>query len=95
MKLRWSPEAADDLEEIFNYLLLHWPAYAQSTAKQIYREVQSLKRFPMTGRPTDKFGVRELVFDRLPYLCLYLVELDAITLLHIRHAARDRPEYLQ
>lgn len=95
MKLRWSLRAADDLEEIFNYLLLHMPEYALPTSKQIYREIQALKQFPMSGRPSDRPNIRELVFERLPYVCIYRLETEAIVLLHIRHTARERSGYLQ
>ena len=90
MRLRWTAEAANDLEDISDYLLEHWPSRAQSTVRRIYDEVSTLRKFPRMGRETERPGVRALVISPLPYVCVYRIEADAVVLLHLFHTSRDR-----
>jgi addiction module RelE/StbE family toxin len=94
MRLRWTPEAADDLEDISDYLIANWPSRVQSTVKRIYNEVSTLRRFPRMGRETERPGVRALVISMLPYVCVYRLEQDAVVLLHIFHTSQDRDKEL-
>ncbi len=90
MRILWTPAAADDLEEIAGYLKEHHPDYAQSTVRELYQTIRSLKDFPQRGRPGREEGTRELVFVRLPWIAIYRLRNDAIEVLRIWHAARDR-----
>jgi len=94
MRLRWTLEAADDLEDISDYLIANWPSRAQSTIKRIYNEVSTLRRFPRMGRELNRSGVRALVISMVPYLCVYRLEPDAVVLLHIFHTSQDRKDEL-
>jgi plasmid stabilization system protein ParE len=94
MRLRWTPEAADDLGDISDYLIANWPSRAQSTVKRIYNEVLALRQFPRMGRELDRSGVRALVISMVPYLCVYRLEQDAVVLLHIFHTSQDREKEL-
>ena len=89
-KLRWSIAAADDLEDIANYLWLHHPTFAASTLHRLYDAAKSLKAFPYAGRIGMKSGTRELVLAPLPYLLIYTVDDQSIHILRFLHAARDR-----
>ncbi len=51
MRLRWTPAAAADLEEINRYLQEHHPSYRAPTILKLYNQIQSLKQFPSLGRP--------------------------------------------
>lgn len=42
--------AANDLEEISNYLYLHHPSFALHTIQRLYDAVKSLKSHPRLGR---------------------------------------------
>lgn len=42
MKVRWTPQAADELEEISEYLWRERPGLAQSTIQKLYSGAQSL-----------------------------------------------------
>ena len=71
-RLVWSPEAADDLEAIADYIGRDSPAYARSVAAKILATVRTLPEFPHIGRVVPEIGdpaVRErLVFSyRLIY----------------------------
>jgi toxin ParE1/3/4 len=90
MRLRWTPEAFDDFEAIFNYLQANRPEFAQATVVRIYRELNSLRRHPGLGRiHPQRIGCRELVLLPLPYVCVYRVDEYAVILLQIRHGAQE------
>jgi addiction module RelE/StbE family toxin len=91
MRIRWTPDAAGDLEQIADYLKEHHSSYAESTVRELYATVQSLKTFPRLGRPGREEGTRELIFGRLPYVAVYRVKDEAIEVLRIWHSARNRP----
>ena len=89
-KLRWSLAAANDLEEISNYLHLHHPSFAARTIQRLYSTAKSLKEHPYTGRPGKKDGTRELVLAPLPFLMIYAVDDQSIQVLRFLHTAQDR-----
>ena len=51
MRLRWTLPAAEDLEDIKNYLVSHYPDFAEVTVRTIYQRVGTLKSSPNRGRP--------------------------------------------
>ena len=87
MRIRWSPEAAGDLERIVRRIQKDNP----SAANTIYEGVTSLKDFPHRGRSGRIEGSRELVLAPLPYIAVYRVKEQSIEVLRIYHAAQDRP----
>jgi toxin ParE1/3/4 len=82
--------AANDLEEISNYLHANHPAFADETIRRIYASAKSLRQLPEKGRPGKTAGTRELVLTPLPYLIVYSIEPERIHLFRILHGARDR-----
>ena len=89
MRIRWTFPAADDLENIKNYLQQHYPQFAETTVRTIYQRIQSLKTMPAQGRPGHRSGTRELVLVPLPYIVVYFVKEEAVEILHIYHGAQD------
>jgi len=89
MRIRWTPAAASDLEEISNYLKDRHPSYWQPTILKLYEEIRSLKQFPNRGRPGREEGTRELSFPPLPYVAVYRLKGDFIEVLRVYHAARN------
>jgi toxin ParE1/3/4 len=83
MRLRWTVPAAGDLENISNYLQEHYPYFAESTVRTIYRRILALKTAPNQGRPGHRSGTRELVLTPLPYIVVYSVGDEAVEILHI------------
>ena len=79
-RLVHSPEAAQDLEELVDFLLLNRPEYAVETV--------DLERHPLMGRPVAH-GMRELVISRgrSGYLALYVHDAtaDVVFVLALRH----------
>jgi len=62
MRIRWTPSAAADLEQIYEYLQRHLPHLAQRTVINLYERIRLLKTLPNRGRPGREEGTRELVF---------------------------------
>jgi plasmid stabilization system protein ParE len=59
MQLRWSEEAADDLERITNSLFEKTPQHAPELIRAIYEAPHALPAFLYRGRPGKKDGTRE------------------------------------
>ena len=91
MRLRWTHAAAEDLEDIKDYLTEHYPSLAESTILELYETIRSLKTTPRRGRLGRVEGTRELVLTRLPYFVAYRIKEQAIEVLHIYHGAQNRP----
>ena len=91
MRIRWTLAAAEDLQNIKNYLTEHYPQLAQSTVLELYETIRSLKASRFRGRVGREKGTRELVFSSLPYIAVYRVKEQTIEILHIYHGAQHRP----
>jgi toxin ParE1/3/4 len=91
MQLRWTDEAATDLERIADYLLEHAPDRAQDLIGRVYDAPNSLLTFPHRGRPGKRVGTRELVLAPLPYVVVYTVRADVVFVVRILHGAQQWP----
>jgi addiction module RelE/StbE family toxin len=91
MHLRWTQEAANDLEHIADYLLTHAPDRAPELVRAVYDAPSALLTFPNRGRPGKKEGTRELVLTPLPCIVVYTVRGDVIFVVRILHSAQQWP----
>lgn len=91
MQLRWSEEAADDLERIADYFLEYSPERAEDLVRSVYSAPDKLLIFPDRGRHGLKRGTRELVLAPLPYLIVYEVRVNVVFLVRILHGAQQWP----
>lgn len=91
MQLRWTEEAASDLERIADYLFERAPHRAAELVRSIYDAPAALLTFPQRGRPGMKEGTRELVLSPLPYIVVYTVGGDMIHIVRILHGAQQWP----
>lgn len=73
MQLRWSEDAANDLERITHYLFEETPQHAPELVRAVYKAPSVLLTFPHRGRPGKKEGTRELVLSPLPYIVVYRI----------------------
>jgi toxin ParE1/3/4 len=89
MVLRWSEEAANDLERITDYLFENTPQNAPEVIRAVYDAPSALLDFPRRGRPGKKEGTRELVLSPLPYIIVYRIVGDMIQLVRILHGAQN------
>ena len=90
MRIRWTPAAAADLEQISDYLKANHPHYRQPTMRKLYDGIQSLKSSPYRGRRGREDGTNELLFPPLPYIVVYRVSQQAIEILRVYHGAQRR-----
>lgn len=91
MELRWTEAAADDLEDIADYLFENAPGQAAEIVREVYNAPSALLTFPYRGRPGKKEGTRELVLAQLPYIVVYQVTGNVIHIDRILHGARKWP----
>jgi addiction module RelE/StbE family toxin len=91
MQVRWTPPAAQDLEEITLYIQRDSESAAQAVAKALFDAANSLDLLPSRGRVGRIQGSREIVVPGLPYIIAYRVKDTAVQILHIYHGARNWP----
>jgi toxin ParE1/3/4 len=90
-RIRWTPAAALDLQNVSDYLNQNHPQYRLATLRKVYAIIQSLKEWPYRGRVGREDGTRELVFSPLPYIAIYRVTDQSVEVLRIYHSVQNRP----
>ena len=73
MEVRWSPAAAEDLEQLFNYIRVDNPTAAHRVVQAIYERAGSLATHPFLGRRGRVEGTRELPLPPLPFIVVYRI----------------------
>mgnify|MGYP006291798805 FL=1 len=93
MRILWTNEALDDLEEILVYYYLEAsPRVAEAVERRIVGEIESLPPFPERVRESDRVpGSRELVVNKLPYVIFIQLRDDSIIVLNILHTRKKFP----
>jgi len=91
MEVRWSPEAADDLERIVQPVKRDSPDVARKGLPSLLTPSGGLSMFPKRGRVGRIEGTRELVVSALPWIAVYRVRDDAVEVVRIYHGAQDWP----
>ena len=93
MRILWTDEALDDLEEILAYYYLEAsPKVAEAVERRIVGEIESLPPFPERVRASDRVpGARELVVNKLPYVVFVQLRDDAIVVLNVVHTRKKFP----
>lgn len=87
-EVRWTPEAADDLQAIYDFIGRDSPHYAQVVVEDILAAIDRLERFPLLGRHVperSRDDLRELI--KTPYRIVYRVG-EVIHILTIFRASR-------
>ena len=90
MRVRWTPEAADDLERICDYTASTDTERARRIAQTVAEGIASLRAFPNRGRPGRIDGTRELIFAPLPFVVVYEVH-NEVQVLRVLHGAQRWP----
>ncbi len=87
-RIRWTTEAAGQLEGIVKHILQDNPEAARKVARAILDRIEKLKYFPQLGRPGEEVdGTREL--HSPPYVIVYRHKDDVAEILYIWHGAQD------
>lgn len=90
MKIVWTPEARADLRAIRDYLSPKSPRAARRILRRIITRVRTQADMPWAA-PIEREGPeRCLVVMRTPYILLYTVSENALTVVAIYHAMQER-----
>lgn len=90
MKIRWSELAADQLDNIFEYIALDNEGAALRMVQRIYASIERVAKMPYSGRKGQTDGTRELVVPDTPYIVIYEILDEVIYLVTILHGAQNR-----
>jgi toxin ParE1/3/4 len=91
MRVRWTPDAARDLELIGKHIAKTNSTAALRIVRAIYGSVEMLSAFPRRGRAGREGGTRELVLTQLRYVVVYRIKEEQVQILRIYHGAQERP----
>jgi plasmid stabilization system protein ParE len=88
-KIKWSPRAASNLEEICNYIAKDSEHYASLFAKKVNNIVRSIPQFPKSGRIVPEYdneNLRERIYES--YRIVYRLKGEIIEIVAICHGAK-------
>jgi toxin ParE1/3/4 len=88
----WSALARTRLLEIRAYIARDKPEAAERLATRIVAMLDALRNHPFLGRAGAEPGIRELVIGGTPYIILYRVQGQRVTISTVWHAAQRRKE---
>ena len=90
VEIVWSPLARSRLQEIRAYVARDKPDAAERLATRIVAVVEVLRDHPRLGRAGAEPGVRELVIGGAPYIVVYRVQRNRVTINTIWHGAQRK-----
>ncbi|PSJ59128.1 type II toxin-antitoxin system RelE/ParE family toxin [Kumtagia ephedrae] len=93
MKVRWSEDAEQDRNEIFDFIEADNPIAAAKMDLLFENAAERAAKFPHMGRPGELPGTRELI-PHPSYRLVYEIQDDAIYVHAILHTARQWPPVL-
>ncbi|MEM9553928.1 MAG: type II toxin-antitoxin system RelE/ParE family toxin [Acidobacteriota bacterium] len=89
-RLRWSPQALEDLEAICRFIATDSPQTARRVGQRLFAAVDRLERFPLSGRVVPELSddaIREVRWKR--YRIVYRVRTpETVEVLTVFHGAR-------
>ena len=91
-----SPEARDDLLEIWSYIARDNPAAADQLEADLYAACEKLAVHPHLGHRRADLTDEPVLFWRVRgvYLVIYLAETAPLSIVRILHGARETPAEL-
>ena len=95
VEIVWSPLALARLQENCAYVALVYltkdkPQAAERLATRIVAVVEALRNHPRQGRAGTEPGIRELIIGGTPYIVLYRVRGQRVTISTIWHGAQRK-----
>lgn len=94
MKIRWTIQAADDLESVYEFISEISLRSANELVDRILADIDNLERFPQLGRAGRIENTRELVIPGTPFIVVYRMLHGVVEILGIFHGARKWPTTL-
>ena len=92
VEIVWSALARTRLREIRAYVARDKPEAAERLAMRIVAMIETLRNHPHLGRVGAEAGIRELVIGNTPYIVLYRVKGQRVTIGTVWHGAQRRGE---
>jgi plasmid stabilization system protein ParE len=91
-EVRWTAQAADDLQAIHDFIARDSPRYARAEVERILAAIDQLEELPDCGRVVSEYQRDEIreVIER-PYRLVYRRQPDAVIMLMIFRASRSTP----
>ena len=91
VEIVWSALARARLWEIRAYVEKDEPEAAERLAIRIVAVIEALRQHPFLGRAGAEPGTRELAIGGTPYIVLYRVRGQHVTISTIWHGRQQRP----
>lgn len=88
LKLRYTPRALAELDEVLTYIAERSPQGARSVQRRIKTMVDLLAEHPYSGQMTSERELRRVVVVPYPYLVFYKIAGDEVVIVGIRHGVR-------
>ena len=88
-EVRWTPQAAGDLEAITDFIAVDSPNYASLFVIDVLTAVERLVVFPRSGRVVPELcdpNIREIILGN--YRIVYRISGDLVEILTVWHGAR-------
>lgn len=89
VRLRYTPRALIELDEILAYIAAHSPQGARRVKTLIQAITMLLSLRPHSGRRTSNRRLRRIAATPYPFLVFYEVTDDEIIIHAVRHGARN------
>jgi len=89
MRVDWSDEALADLLDAYAFIAADNPSAAERVQDRMVQAASTLSELPNRGREGSRGGTRELKVSGTPYLMVYTVGDEAVTILRLWHGARE------
>lgn len=91
MRVRYTPRAREDLAGILAYIDARSPSGARNLKLALKKTIDLIGEHPAAGQRAGEENVRVLPVGRYPYLVYWGTARSEVWIVHIRHAARQRP----
>jgi len=88
-RLRWTPQALDDIEAICKFIARDSDYFAHLFANKVIEKAKTLEAFPNAGRivpESNQEMIREIFHGS--YRIIYRIREDEIEVLTVHHSAR-------
>jgi plasmid stabilization system protein ParE len=94
-KIRWSPRAASNFEDICDYIAEDSEYYAALFAKRLNDIIKTIPKFPKSGRIVPEYedeNLREKIYQN--YRIVYRLKAEFVEIVAICHGAKQLPDFL-
>lgn len=89
MILVWSDDALSDLLDAYAFIAAENPSAAERVQDRLIAAAEGLRDFPRRGRVGRADGTRETPVAHTPYMMVYSLTDDTVTVLRLWHGARE------